>query len=214
MKSRLSQFCGIASRLGKFMNFSTARKYYYACIYSVITYCISTWGGVIHLSYRGTCLIRTHERIVNLLFRKFYIDNSECIFKKAGILKISDIHRLYVSIYMYKYRCGVLLLRRQGEKPILGAASQQRLPKCADKNFPWYGATLTGHISKTRADIDMPTTATFIRGPYLSNTVNSFFLNFWSENTIFFYFLGPITRKLGQVSKSGQREVKLGGKKY
>ena len=92
----------IMQSICKFMNFSTARKYYYACIYSVITYCISTWGGVIHLSYRGTCLIRTHERIVNLLFRKFYIDNSECIFKKAGILKISDIHRLYVSIYMYK----------------------------------------------------------------------------------------------------------------
>ena len=35
-----------------------------------------------------------------------------------------------------KYRCGVLLLRRQREKLILGAASQQRLPPRAGQNSP------------------------------------------------------------------------------
>ena len=113
-----------------------------------------------------------------------------------------------------KYRCGVLFLRRQREKRILGAASQQRLPPCTSQNSPSDGATLTGHISKTRADIDMPTTATFIRGPYLSNKVKKTFWIFWSKNTIFSIFWGPISRKLGQVSKNGQREVKLGRKKY
>ena len=34
-----------------------------------------------------------------------------------------------VSDHHQKYRCGVLLLRRQREKQILGAASQQRLPR-------------------------------------------------------------------------------------
>ena len=58
----------------------------------------------------------------------------------------------------------------------------------------------------------MPTTATFIRGPYLSNKVKTFFWIFWSENIIFYDFWGPISRKLGQISKNGQRDAKLGYK--
>ena len=53
LKSRLSQFCGIARRLQGFMNLGAAKRYYYACIYSIIVYCISLWGGEllrVHLS--------------------------------------------------------------------------------------------------------------------------------------------------------------------
>ena len=101
LKSKLSQFQGVAFRLSKYMNLSTARKYYYACIYSVLSYCICTWGGTIEGSYRGKQLSKVHDKIVRLLFKKFF-PNETNLFKQVKILKLVDIHRYYVSIQMFK----------------------------------------------------------------------------------------------------------------
>ena len=65
-----------------------------------MTYCISTWGGVIKNSYRGKLLKNSHDKIVRVLFGKFC--GRENIFKSANALKISDIHEYYTCIHMYK----------------------------------------------------------------------------------------------------------------
>ena len=72
LKSKLSQYQGVAYRLSKYLNFHTARKYYYSCIYSVLSYCICTWGGALENCYRGKLLITAHEKIIKTLFRKFF----------------------------------------------------------------------------------------------------------------------------------------------
>ena len=77
------------------------------------------------------------------------------------------------------------------EQPVISACPVR------GPQLPWDGATFTAHISKTRADIDMPTTATFIRGPYLSNKVKKNFGFFGPKTQFFFDFLGPNFSKTG-----------------
>ena len=101
IKSRLSQFIGISRRLTHKMNFCAARRYYYACVFSVISYCICVWGGTIENSYRGAMLRDKHRQLVKFLFGRYYSD-SVSIFKSAKILEIADIYRYFVGIQMYK----------------------------------------------------------------------------------------------------------------
>ena len=101
IKIKLSRLCGVAFRLSDLLNFKTARNFYYSCVYSVLSYCIAVWGGVLECTHRADCLISLHARIIKLLFSKYYPDGS-CPFKNGKILKLGDIYRLNVSIYMFK----------------------------------------------------------------------------------------------------------------
>ena len=99
LKIRLSRFSGIAYKLKNFMNLRAAKNYYYSCVYSTLTYCISVYGGALQ-SHRGSMLINTHNRIVNTLFRRFKPDS--CPLKAQKLLKLVDIYHLYAGIHMYK----------------------------------------------------------------------------------------------------------------
>ena len=101
IENKLSQFCGITYRLHKFFNFRSSKNVYYACIYSVISYCIAVWGGVTQCTSRCNRLDNLHKRIIKNLFHK-YFSAGGCLFKAAKILKLGDIFRLRVGIYMYK----------------------------------------------------------------------------------------------------------------
>ena len=101
LKTKLAMYTGVARRLSKYLNLHAAKNYYYSCIYSSLVYCISVYGGVIHLSYKGKLLVEAHEKIVKILFGKFFPFGSN-IFKELGILKLHDIHRLYASLHIYK----------------------------------------------------------------------------------------------------------------
>ena len=101
IKSRLSQFIGISCRLNRKMNFYAARRFYYACVFSVISYCICVWGGVIENSYRGTIIRDKHKKLVSKLFHRYY-GNETNIFKAAKILEIADVYRYFIGIQMYK----------------------------------------------------------------------------------------------------------------
>ena len=99
LKKKLSRLSGASFRLKSYFNYSASKNFYYACVYSVVSYCIAAYGGGI-TSYRGRKLAKAHERIVNNLFLKY--DFSTCPFKKNKLLKLPDIHRLQAGIHMFK----------------------------------------------------------------------------------------------------------------
>ena len=101
LKTKLSRLCGLARRVNIYFNLQTAKKFYYAFVYSTITYCISVWGGKILLTSSSTQLEKWHEKIVKILFIR-YTYSGECIFKKFQILKLRDIYKFQVSVYMFK----------------------------------------------------------------------------------------------------------------
>ena len=100
LKSKLSAIVGISFKIKHFLDINSSKKFYYAFTYSLISYCIIVWGGILNNTQFGDKLFNLQKKIVSNLFSKFCEEN--CIFKKFRILKIFDIHKLSVAIYMFK----------------------------------------------------------------------------------------------------------------
>ena len=101
VKSKLRQFRGVSHRISRFIDKKSAKKVYYSMVYSAVSYCIIVWGGIFCYTRRGEELQRLQTAIVRNLFYHFS-SNNECIYRANSILKLIDIYKLYVSIYMYK----------------------------------------------------------------------------------------------------------------
>ena len=97
----MARLCGVTYQFQNHLNLISAKNIYYACIYSKLTYCICVYGGIFQCTQRGKRLINLQERAVKNLFSPFCNKNI-CIFKQTNLLKLKDIHVLYMGIYMYK----------------------------------------------------------------------------------------------------------------
>ena len=102
VKSRLSQFCGVSYRLKNYFNFHSAKNVYYSCVYSIITYCITVWGGILENTGKGYELQRLHNRIVKYIFINHSTEFNVCLFKQYKILKMVDVYKFYVALKMFK----------------------------------------------------------------------------------------------------------------
>ena len=101
LMSRLSQVCGASFRLKHHLNLIAAKKMYYACFYSIATYCIGIYGGTMLCTHRCDRLVRLQAKIMKNLFSKFF-PSTRCLFKKIKILKLPDVYRLKVNVFMYR----------------------------------------------------------------------------------------------------------------
>ena len=101
LRKKFSQLAGMTYRIRKHLDRASAKKLYYAFVYSIMTYCIVAWGGAMLETCSCSSIVASHKRIVKNLFGRFHLD-SECIFKSTKILKLPDVYRLKVAIYMFK----------------------------------------------------------------------------------------------------------------
>ena len=101
LKTKLSQICGVAFRLRRYFNKRAALNMYYSCVYSTLSYCIGMWGGALLCTSIGEKLCRVQNKIVHNLLGRL-ISNGECPFKVFRILKLVDIYKLRVAVYMYQ----------------------------------------------------------------------------------------------------------------
>ena len=98
---KLSKLCGMTFRLKGHLDLKSAKNVYYSCIFSVLTYCICTYGGVLQCTQRGNRLKSLHDRCVRNLF-ECYVPAGKNIYQTMKILKVEDVHKLYMGIYMYR----------------------------------------------------------------------------------------------------------------
>jgi len=101
VKTKLARYAGVTYRLKNYFNFHSAKNLYYSCIYSILSYCIVVWGGVFTCTQKGIALQRLQNKIVKNLF-SVHFHNSGCMYKQVRLLKLVDIYRFYISMYMYK----------------------------------------------------------------------------------------------------------------
>ena len=94
--------CGISRRLSNRFNFRTAKQFYFSSVYSVVSYCICVYGGVLTSTSRGEQVKNLHNKIVNRIFKKFY-PHSTSILKDMNLLSIEDIFKFRASVYMFKF---------------------------------------------------------------------------------------------------------------
>ena len=101
LSTKLARICGCTYRLRYYLNEHTAKNLYYSCLYSAVSYGISVWGGILQCTQRGSRLERLYDKAVLNIFSRFY-PQTRNIHRDARILKLADIHRFSMAIYMFK----------------------------------------------------------------------------------------------------------------
>ena len=81
----------------------TARlNYYYGFIFPFLNYNIILWGGT--YSSHLNCLEVQHKRTIRTLADLPYLSHTSPTFKKLGILKLNDLYRYNLCIFVFKNR--------------------------------------------------------------------------------------------------------------
>ena len=93
--------CGVIYRLKNFVNKKAAKNLHYSCVYSIVSYCIATWGGVLLCTHVCDALLRLQSEIIKNLYGKFLpFPSVTCLFREHEILKLDDVYKLRVSIWV------------------------------------------------------------------------------------------------------------------
>ena len=102
LKSKLARFCGILSKISYLLPESARLNYYYGFIYPNLIYNVETWCGT--FSSHLDRLIVIHKRIVRIIAGEPPLSHSSPIFHDLKILKLYDIYRFQLAIYMFNAR--------------------------------------------------------------------------------------------------------------
>ena len=81
------------------------KSLYYTLINSHIEYGVQAWGN------RNTIiskLVTLQKRAIRIINNRGYRSHTDPIFKSQNVLKIVDVHRLYVSLFMYDFHHNLL----------------------------------------------------------------------------------------------------------
>ena len=99
---KISRSIGILYRLRNYLPLSTMTSLYYSLVFPYLNYCIQIWGGTYqsHLN-RLEILQKRTIRIVN---NAQYYSHTLPLFKSSFVLKLSDVYRFNVAVYMFKNR--------------------------------------------------------------------------------------------------------------
>ena len=100
---RLTSCCGISYRISDNFTLEIAKTYYYAHIYSILSYGIAAYGGNLIHSFKLNKFQKCQDKIMLTLFQKHFSCNSiNDLYVKNSNLKICDIYKLKVGIFMHQ----------------------------------------------------------------------------------------------------------------
>lgn len=106
IKPKMAKGIGILCKARKILNQKVLVTLYNSIIYPYLSYCVEVWGTAadIHLS----SLLRLQKKAIRILTSSTYKAPSDPLFKKLGLLKLSQIFTKSVAILMFKYIRGSL----------------------------------------------------------------------------------------------------------
>ena len=103
---KVSRSIGVLNRVKNIMPRDVLVSLYYALIHSHITYCNIIWGGATQTVLNK--LVSLQKRAIRLISGSQFLAHTSPLFSSLGILKINDIHKTQVLLFMYKYKHGLL----------------------------------------------------------------------------------------------------------
>ena len=104
ISSKLSRAIFAINIMKHFLPCSALKTLYYTLIQSHLTDGVQAWGN--GNTIRKIELLQ--KRAIRIINKKRYRSHTDPIFKSENILKITDIHRLHVSLFMYDYHHNTL----------------------------------------------------------------------------------------------------------
>ena len=88
-------------RAAKVLNKKLMRDLYYTFCYPHILYGIALWGGTYPTTLHSLTLMQ--KKIVRILAKSAYLEQTHMLFKTLRILKIYDVYKLKTSIFMFLF---------------------------------------------------------------------------------------------------------------
>ena len=106
IKLKISKSIGILYKARKAFSINIMINLYYSIIYPHLTYCNIIWGSAkpIHLNK----LLVLQKRAIRLCTYSLYCENTDPLCKKYHLLKLDNIHKYYVLLFMFKIKLNLL----------------------------------------------------------------------------------------------------------
>ena len=100
---KISKSIGILFKLKKLKTpRPILKQIYYSLIYSLLNYNICSFGGTYDTHLNRLLLLQ--KRAVRIICNESFLAHTDPLFFRTGILKIHDIYRLNVALYMFEAR--------------------------------------------------------------------------------------------------------------
>lgn len=97
---KLSKTAGILNRLKNIVPVSILKNLYYALAFPYLKYCNLIWGGTCPSHLQPLFLIQ--KKIIRIINKKSYLHPTSELFYNSCILKLEDIHKFELAVFMYK----------------------------------------------------------------------------------------------------------------
>ena len=98
----IARYTGILYKIKQYLPMKARLNYYYGYIYPYLNYNIMIWGGANASTLSP--LITQHKRSVRTLVDADFRAHTDPIFKRLNLLKIEDIYKLNLCIFVHKAR--------------------------------------------------------------------------------------------------------------
>ena len=102
--SKISKATFVINRVKHFLPHCALKYLYYTLIHSHMTYGIQAWGNSTSITKLGVL----QKRVIRIINKKRHRSHTDPIFKSESILKISDLYKLHVSLFMFDLQNGSL----------------------------------------------------------------------------------------------------------
>ena len=109
ISKKVSKSIGIIYKLNSYLPKSKLVSLYYTFIYPYLLYCNVVWGGT--FSTHLEPLFRLQKRAIRVINKVGYLEHTNPLFFENKILKLYDIHKLQLAIYVYKLDSRDIYLR-------------------------------------------------------------------------------------------------------
>ena len=107
---KISKSIGIIYKLSQLkMPLKVLKQLYYNLIYSHLTYNVCCYASTYESHLNKLLLLQ--KRAIRILNHASFLAHTEPLFFSSGILKIKDIHKLNVGLYMYENNTSVQFMR-------------------------------------------------------------------------------------------------------
>ena len=108
MSLKIARNIGVLNKIKYILSRDILLILFYTMIHPYLLYCNVVWGGASQTAlYKLICL---QKRAVRLVTSSEYRTPSSPLFKQLRILKLHDIHKLQIYLFMFKFKYGMLPL--------------------------------------------------------------------------------------------------------
>ena len=100
VSSKIARSLGVMNRIKELVPVSISKILYFSLIYPYFNYCIEIWGSTARCPIGKLVLLQ--KRAVRIVKDVHYLHHTDELFNEMNLLRLNDIYRFNIGLYMYK----------------------------------------------------------------------------------------------------------------